>query len=248
MIPLSFVFVIILTSFSNFADSLYNIGDYHSALIEYERLDFLSPGNKWKFKKGLCYRKLCKFNEAIAIFTLINEQREIVNTYIISGDYTVADVECRRLGNLELLGWIKLLERKWDESATLFNQIGKAEIARDILGKKIQTKDVKKAQVLSTILPGVGEMYAGNPSSGLFTLSLNLLFGWLSMKSFIDDRPLDGVLITFFLWNRFYQGGIENAEKSASRYNKQKEDTFIKHIETKYGFELEDGYHEDYRE
>jgi len=222
-------FVTILTSSSNFADSLFEIGDYRNALIEYERLDFFSPSNEWKYKKGICYR-------------------ELVITYILLGDYSLAKYECRRSGDKELMAWVMLHEGKWDESFSLFNKLGRLDISSDIqTARLLPQKEIKKAQMLSYIVPGLGEMYAGRPLPGFFTLSLNLLFGWLSIKSFMDDRPLDGVLITVFLWSRFYQGGIENAGRAAHKFNEEKKSAFIREIQKKYGFELENGDCRNYR-
>jgi len=99
-------------------------------------------------------------------------------------------------------------------------------------------KNVRKAQILSSFLPGLGEIYAGEPISGVFTLALNLVFGGLTVKSFVENRPLDGVLISLFLWSRFYQGGIEIAGRSAHRFNEEEKQTFIRGIQNKYGFEL----------
>ena len=241
-------FVTILTSSSNFADSLFEIGDYRNALIEYERLDFFSPSNEWKYKKGICYRELCRFGEAIYIFKSLNEYRELVITYILLGDYSLAKYECRRSRDKELMAWVMLHEGKWDESFLLFNKLGRLDISSDIqTARLLPQKEIKKAQMLSYILPGLGEMYAGKPLPGFCTLSLNLLFGWLSIKSFMDDRPLDGVLITVFLWSRFYQGGIENAGRAAHKFNEEKKIAFIREIQKKYGFELENGNCRNYR-
>ncbi|MCK4330448.1 hypothetical protein KAX02_11470 [candidate division WOR-3 bacterium] len=222
-------FVTILTSSSNFADSLFEIGDYRNALIEYERLDFFSPSNEWKYKKGICYR-------------------ELVKTYVLLGDYSLAKYECRRSGDKELMAWVMLHEGKWDESFSLFNKLGRLDISSDIqTARLLPQKEIKKAQMLSYIVPGLGEIYAGKPLPGFCTLSLNLLFGWLSIKSFMDDRPLDGVLVTVFLWSRFYHGGIENAGRAAHKFNEEKKSAFIREIQKKYGFELENGDCRNYR-
>ncbi|PIP11666.1 MAG: hypothetical protein COT45_03885 [bacterium (Candidatus Stahlbacteria) CG08_land_8_20_14_0_20_40_26] len=60
-------------------------------------------------------------------------------------------------------------------------------------------------------------------------------FRGLSIKSFIDHRYLDGVLVTLFLWSRFYHGGIENAGKAVYKYNEEKKSAYIEEMIEKYG-------------
>lgn len=233
MTILVFSFAAVLTGSFNIADSLFDGGEYKNALIEYERLDFFSPSDEWKYKKALCYRELGKYQNAVRIFESLGKDRELVRTYILMNEYPLAEYECKRMADGELMGWVKFLEGKWDESISLFNEIGREDVADDI--HPPTKKDIRKAQVLSSIVPGMGEVYAGKPLPGLFTFGFNLLFGGLAIKSFTDHRTLDGVLITVFLWSRFYHGGIENAGKTAYKHNKEEKSAYIEEMTEKYG-------------
>jgi len=234
MTTLFFSFVVILVNSFNIADSLLDEGDYKRALIEYERLDFFSPDSAWKYKKGFCYRALERYQDAIMIFESLGEDKELIRTYILMGEYPLAEYECKKIGDKELMGWVLFLEGRWSESVSIFNEIDREDVAGDI--QPPPKKDMRKAQILSSVAPGLGEIYVGRPLPGLFTFSLNLLFGGLSIKSFIDHRYLDGVLVTLFLWSRFYHGGIENAGKAVYRYNEEKKSAYIEEMIEKYGY------------
>jgi|GEM_PF-3409507 len=233
MTTLFFSFVVILANSFNIADSLLDEENYKRALIEYERLDFFSPDSAWKYKKGFCYRALGRYQDAVKVFESLGESRELIKTYVLMHEYPLAEYESKKIVDKELIAWVLFLEGKWDESISAFNEIGREDVA-DNIHSPFQ-KDPRKAQILSSIVPGLGEIYVGKPLPSLFTFSLNLLFGGLAIKSFADHRTLDGVLITIFLWSRFYQGGIKNAGKAVYRYNKEKKSAYIEEMTEKYG-------------
>lgn len=212
MISLFLVFAAVLTNSFNIADSLLEEGKYKKALIEYERLDFFAPCTSWKYKKALCYRELGRYHEAVRLFESLEKDRELIKTYILMGEYRLAQYESKKIGNQELADDLSLLI---DFSPQ---------------------KDIRRAQILSSIVPGLGEIYAGRPWHGLFTFSLNLLSAGLAVQSFARRRYLDGILISGFLWSRFYQGGIENAAREASKYNEEKKNAYLKEIAKRYGF------------
>lgn len=75
----SFIFLCAISSISvaseSKADSLFSMGRYFEASIEYERLIFYAAGNEnnlsLKFRKGMCYRQLKDYNRAIEEFQSI---------------------------------------------------------------------------------------------------------------------------------------------------------------------------------
>ena len=78
---------------------------------------------------------------------------------------------------------------------------------------------VSFAKTISYIIPGAGQIYTGEYISGLLSLGWNILWGYLTIKSFIDERIFDGIVIANFLWLRFYRGNLQNAEKFAKEKN-----------------------------
>ena len=83
----------------------------------------------------------------------------------------------------------------------------------------IQFYNVTLAKILSIFIPGTGQFYTGEYISGLISLGWNLLWGFLTVNAFVDDRIFDGVMIGSLLWWRFYTGNLQNAEKFALEKN-----------------------------
>lgn len=53
----------------------------------------------------------------------------------------------------------------------------------------------------------------------MLSLGWNVLWGYLTIKAFVDERIFDGFVIGNFLWLRFYVGNIQNAETFANEEN-----------------------------
>ncbi len=64
-------------------------------------------------------------------------------------------------------------------------------------------KSVKVATVLSTILPGAGQVYAGNWKSGLNALVLN---GWLGFVT-VDAASWTTCTFLRYYWGNYYRAG-----------------------------------------
>ena len=90
----------------------------------------------------------------------------------------------------------------------------------------LQMKSLKKAKILSTILPGAGQLYAGKFKSSFNSTILNgINFGFmyhLLANSFYVDASL------FFLYVgiRYYKGNIYHAIQETQMFNKNKIDTY----------------------
>ncbi len=82
------------------------------------------------------------------------------------------------------------------------------------------------AQWLSTFLPGAGQMYAGSFWSGANALALNLLNGYLLVRS-SQRREWDEVgLNSVLLLSRYYQGNRYQAGLRAERSNADRQERF----------------------
>ena len=75
------------------------------------------------------------------------------------------------------------------------------------------------AAVMSAVVPGAGQFYTGEYVSGLISLGWNVLWGYLTVSAFVDDRVFDGIMIVTLLWWRFYTGNLQNAEQFALEKN-----------------------------
>ncbi len=95
----------------------------------------------------------------------------------------------------------------------------------------------KFAKYSSYVIPGFGQFYTGEYLSGALSLSWNILSGYLTINSFIEDRVFDGIMVGNFLWLRFYSGNSQNAEKFAVQKNLQISNSALKYLQFNFAGE-----------
>ena len=95
---------------------------------------------------------------------------------------------------------------------------------------KSPKKSVSFTKILSTILPGSGQIYAGNWTDGFNALVLNGLLGYTSFSAAKSGNYRDVSFLTFFLWMRYYLGNRDNAGKIAYQINRNQDLAFSKLI------------------
>lgn len=230
----------------NFAKQLYNNEDYYDAVTELKRLLFFDKDNSYTFDAnyliGRCYKQGAKFSDAIRHFTLaeihsrneseiFNSRVEVVRLNILRRTTRRAHSMLDALDNDERYidrkseikywrGWTYIFEDEWEKASIIFSN---ADSLRELTNLTRQVADdlysVSLSKTLSYFIPGAGQIYTGEYLSGILSLGWNLLFGYLTINSFIEERIFDGIVISNFLWLRFYRGSIHNAEKFASEKN-----------------------------
>jgi TM2 domain-containing membrane protein YozV len=90
------------------------------------------------------------------------------------------------------------------------------------------------AKVISYILPGAGQFYTGHYLSGTMSLGYSVLFGYLTINAFIEDRVFDGAAIGALLWLRFYRGNVQNAEEFAEEKNIVAANKALRYLQNNY--------------
>ena len=100
------------------------------------------------------------------------------------------------------------------------SNINQVESSFSRLEKKIRRTNPKVASTLSMVLPGSGQVYSGNFSSGLNSLLLTTTA--LSVFTIISIRYsfIDAILSVFPYYQRYYIGGVINAINFAEEKNK----------------------------
>lgn len=76
------------------------------------------------------------------------------------------------------------------------------------------------AKWLSTMVPGSGQMYAGEFFNGLNALAINAGVSYLLYREIREEDISDAVLLFALLWWRFYNGNRYQAEQAAIRANR----------------------------
>ena len=82
-------------------------------------------------------------------------------------------------------------------------------------GKAVQPKSVFAAKWLSTFLPGLGQLYAGDVKNALNAFVLNGAIGYGVVGAFVEKDYVDAVLEGAFLFQRYYLGSRFRAAQIA---------------------------------
>lgn len=122
----------------------------------------------------------------------------------------------------QLLGWVKLNQKDYPKAINYFNQSPVPQVGLGI--KKLSEyrgKSPTIALILSSLLPGTGEIYCGKYKTGFLSLLINGLsvlgiYYSLKNKNYIDA----GVIFSIF-FNRFYFGSRQNASYFAVEFNER---------------------------
>jgi len=243
------------------AEKLYSGEQYFDAITEAKRLLFFEEAGKYDYDAynliAQSYKQGAKFSDAIRYFTLaeINSRNseelyhsriEIIRVNILRRttsrafkllDSLQADERFNDKSD-ELIywrGWVYIFADEWDKASLEFAKIDSLQ-ELSTLAKKVDDDlySVSFAKTISYFIPGAGQIYTGEYISGLLSLGWNVLWGYLTIKAFIDERIFDGVVIANFLWLRFYRGNLQNAEKFAIEKNIKISNKAFRYLQNEY--------------
>lgn len=244
----------------DYAYRLYQEEDYFSAVTEFKRLIFFDKKSEFGFDAnkliGESYKQGIRFDDAIKYFSIakLHSQNEsqkfdltikIIQTNILRNTTSRAlqlldSLEAQKVPgrNREIFywrGWALIFQDEWDKAAQQFILCDTAMFLAEYCEKVDEQKYSEDfAKFSSIILPGAGQFYTGDYLSGVMSFGWNLLSGYLSVNSFIEDRAFDGMMATVFLWARFYRGNIQNAESFAVGKNLEIANNALKFLQTSY--------------
>lgn len=226
------------------ADSLYAHGDYYGAATEYERFLFDNPSDdradETRFQLALAFSRSGEPEKAEDILKgLIDRspswgkraRTALIALYFREKNYPLARMEVNDLllsnpppaekNRLYALAGLLDLEEHNPASAALnFARAGEDSLcraARDL--ERLSGKNPSLAALLSTIVPGTGELYAGRFRIGASALVVNALTVGGVVYTVAHKKYVDAVLIFSFLFPRFYFGSQRNARNFAHAGN-----------------------------
>lgn len=244
-----------------YAGSLYENENYFDAVTEFKRVLFFDDKKEFQFSANFyiadSYKSGGMFSEAIRYFTLAElASQTIDDVYICKIENIKLNILRRtteRANRLidELLsderftnktkelyywkGWSYIFSDKWEEASNEFSKI-KPDHELSSFSQAIYDSlyDVQFAKVLSYIIPGAGQFYTGEYLSGILSLGWNALWGYLTINAFTEERVFDGLVVANFLWLRFYNGNLYNAEKFAREKNRKITNRALDYLQSTY--------------
>ena len=204
-----------ITNLNYLADSYYKIKSYDNALVHYSLIYNLltkdSMKNEVCFEMAKCYMSQEKYEYAKIEILNIKEHNNYFksrkNYYLFLIYLSEGDIESSKKYFLKIN---ELSDFNYIQVDSLFFR----------LERKIRRTNPKVASALSMVLPGAGQVYSGNFSSGLNSLLLTTTA--LSVFTIISIRysALDAILSVFPYYQRYYVGGVVNAINFAEEKNK----------------------------
>lgn len=97
-------------------------------------------------------------------------------------------------------------------------------------------KSTRIAKVLSAILPGTGQIYAGNWRGGLNAFLLNGALGFVAVDGILDQNYLDAFMWTYYIFLRYYRGNVSRAGRAVDEFNenasRRAADNILKQLQT----------------
>lgn len=171
-----------------------------------------------------------------------NERKiDLALTYIAMGKYDKAkfillkitsfsdNPEIKRKASL-FLGIAHLYLYEWKSAKEAleiyFEEKGNSQFAHKIdsllfSAANMDYKSPKTARLLSTFIPGTGQMYSGNIGDGVNSMLLNGANIYFITYKLLKEEYANAYLIYFFLFRRYYFGNIYYAQKGASDHNRE---------------------------
>ena len=242
------------------AKKLYDEENYFDAVTEFKRLLFFDKSGDYDYEAnmliGNSYKQGAKFSDAIQHFSeaemnarrngeVFESKIEIIKINILR---RTTDRALKLLENLEAdkrfnsnhneinywRGWTYIFADDWQKASSSFALIDSTHFLKTLCDSvSNDLYNVTTAKALS-IIPGLGQFYTGEYVSGLISIGWNVLWGYLTVNAFSEDRVFDGILVGTLLWYRFYSGNLQNAEKFAIRKNLEKTNAALTYLQNDY--------------
>ncbi len=244
-----------------YANQLFNHEKYFDAITEFKRLKLFDKENQFAFESNLLigksYKAGAKFDEAVKYLTFAEIYAKNEEEYFVAKTLNArtnilrrTNKQAERILNDLLndqrfisnqketkywIGWNYIFSDDWEKAYEIFNE-NNLDTALANLCKSVNDKmyNVNFAKYSSYLIPGFGQFYTGEYISGTLSLGWNILFGYLTINAFIEDRIFDAIIIGNFLWLRFYSGNVQNAEKFAVQKNLEISNKALEYLQNSF--------------
>ncbi len=201
------------------------------------------------YRKAICYKKIKEYGKAFdelqqivpayvddSLGMLVLYERAL-NSYLAAN---YAEVEaCYYIWKslsfdsnqyLNALIWLRLLayneSQQWDKAYQLLNEYfpiqgNDSDLQRlyQLYQEPPKLRNPEKARILSSIVPGAGQLYAGYPGEAVYSFLLNASMLTLSAVLFYHKYYLTAWLGGLGLLWRFYSGGSRRAYELCKQKN-----------------------------
>lgn len=241
------------------ADSLFESGQFLAARVAYERVLFDNPETNAQFSAALgkarCLKQQGLNAQAVTFLnshiqftypdSLLYQLRreQIVCTYL-AGQFENTLSLLERLPYLHpdvpsvpFLMVVRILAlnelQRWSEASITYHELAaivRADTSQNPYRQLPQLKSEKKAQWLSTFIPGAGQLYAGKPMEAALSIVMQSAGLYFGITSFLQGYYLSAWGVGAGLFGSFHAGGVRRSEVLIRQVNQQKAATFNKQV------------------
>lgn len=236
-------------------DSLFAAGHYLAARVAYERVLFTSAEPADQFSaamgKARCLKQQGLNAQAV---TFLNGQIQAISPDSLAYQLRREQVLCAYLaGQFEhtlalldrlpylhptlptppLLMAIRVLAlnelTRWPEADTAYRALAAyahADTVQTPYKQLPRLKSVKKAQWLSTFIPGAGQFYARKPGEAALSILVQSAGLYFGITSFLQGYYLSAWGVGAGLFGSFHAGGVRRAEVLVRQLNQQRAAAF----------------------
>lgn len=187
------------------ADSYAKINNTGKALLYYDQAYYQS--NNASEKNNLIFKK--------ATLLLLQKQPNLALQELFSVDIEINDtINRNRADFFKAIAYWNL--KDFDKSRAYFTRLITLQEKLDALfleNQKIDRLKPELARILSMIVPGVGQLYAGAYKEAINSFVLTGLLVFLAYEVTINYSLIDAGVITGPWLFRYYLGGYNNAKK-----------------------------------
>ena len=225
----------------------FKLGNYDAAISEYKRFLFFHPndlrmGETYR-NIGIAYREQGHWGEAVAAmrtavqYALDPEEQsqyqlELAVILIANQNYDLGRLELikARMRNpaapvhqralfLEAVAFI--YQFQWEKAREVLRNYTTDAKLETLLENAVNVpqKSSRLAKVLSAILPGAGQVYAGEWRNGLNALALNGVLGYVNVEVALNRHYVEAALWGGLIFSRYYLGNIFRADEAVKHFN-----------------------------
>jgi tetratricopeptide (TPR) repeat protein len=198
----------------------------------------LARENEWAEALEAAQKSIDSCNE-----DSVADERRISRAVLLiaSRDYSRAEMELLRVAHYSdypgvrdrayfFLGLCELYVSRWDESREAFHTYfakthpSRAEAVDSLLDRShtMNHKSQTTARRLSTLAPGLGQLYAGAYRQAVVTMAVNLLTARALWGDLSEGQVVDpALLVHWTIFERYYRGARTNADRAARLHNER---------------------------
>lgn len=213
---------------------------------------------------GTCYFRGGRWKEARRAFEEVMDsdanprlkfqaQVWIAGSYLKEGRYALAEFELADLLSMDVegsergivqywRGWNFLEQGRWKDAQETFSEAAERLNREEVRalasaaerGRRLPKKSEKWAKGLSTLVPGLGHIYAGRIGRGLVSIVTNGMLGTFTVDAVLERRYAEGAALYLLVWSRYYAGSRYHSQEYVRHYNRSVQDRYLTEIRRRF--------------